>query len=87
LLAREVTGKVKGPTEDQLQFFYEGLQTSEPYEAVRERTTRAVSSSTPRNSTCAWMRARKQQRCKGTSPRPSVLDLPGRPASSSTVTS
>jgi protein-disulfide isomerase len=37
LLAREVTGKVKGPTEDQLEVFYEGLQTSEPYEAVREK--------------------------------------------------
>jgi protein-disulfide isomerase len=37
LLDREVTGKVKRPTEDQLQFFYEGLQTNEPFAAVREK--------------------------------------------------
>jgi protein-disulfide isomerase len=37
LLDREVTGKVKDPTEDQLQFFYEGLQTKEPFAAVREK--------------------------------------------------
>jgi protein-disulfide isomerase len=37
LLQREVTTKVKEPTEDQLQVFYEGLQSNEPYAAVREK--------------------------------------------------
>ena len=37
LLDRDVTGKVKDPTEDQLQVFYEGLQTNEPFAAVREK--------------------------------------------------
>jgi protein-disulfide isomerase len=37
LLQREVTSKVKEPTEDQLQVFYEGLQSNEPYAAVREK--------------------------------------------------
>jgi len=37
LLDREVGGKVKEPTEDQLQVFYEGLQSNEPYAAVREK--------------------------------------------------
>jgi len=37
LLNREVIGKVKDPTEDQLQVFYEGLRSNEPYSAVREK--------------------------------------------------
>jgi len=35
LLKRHVTVEVKEPTEDQLKFYYEGLNTEEPYEAVR----------------------------------------------------
>jgi len=37
LLQREVTGRVKDPTEDQLQVFYEGLKTTEPFDAVRDK--------------------------------------------------
>jgi protein-disulfide isomerase len=37
LLDREVTGKVKAPTEDQLQVFYEGLRTDEPFATAREK--------------------------------------------------
>jgi protein-disulfide isomerase len=37
LLQREVTSQVKDPTEDQLQVFYEGLQTNEPFAVVREK--------------------------------------------------
>src|SRR5712692_10090843 len=37
LFNREVSGKVKDPTEDQLQVFYEGLRTEESYAAVREK--------------------------------------------------
>jgi len=42
LLDREVTGKVKEPTEDQLQVFYEGLRSNEPYEAVREKIAATI---------------------------------------------
>jgi len=42
LLDREVTSKVKEPTEDQLQVFYEGLQSSEPYAAVREKIVATI---------------------------------------------
>ncbi len=36
LLQNEVYKNVKDPTEDQLQVYYEGLDTQEPYSAVRE---------------------------------------------------
>jgi len=35
LLEKEVYKQVKDPTEDQLQVYYEGIDTKEPYEAVR----------------------------------------------------
>src|SRR3984885_12482295 len=36
LLGTEVYKGVKGPTEDQLEVYYEGLDTQEPYKSVRE---------------------------------------------------
>ncbi|MFY9912653.1 MAG: thioredoxin domain-containing protein [Candidatus Sulfotelmatobacter sp.] len=35
LLDREVNSKVKDPTEDQMRVYYEGVETEQPYEAVR----------------------------------------------------
>jgi protein-disulfide isomerase len=35
LLDREVNSKVKDPTEDQMEVYYEGVETEQPYEAVR----------------------------------------------------
>jgi protein-disulfide isomerase len=37
LLEIEVKSQVKDPTEDQLQVYYEGLNSTEPYEAVRSK--------------------------------------------------
>jgi len=37
LLEKEVYDKIKDPTEDQLQVYYEGLETTDPYEAVHDR--------------------------------------------------
>lgn len=35
LLDREVSSKVKDPTEDQMKVYYEGVETDQPYEVVR----------------------------------------------------
>ncbi len=37
LLDREVNAKVKDPTEDQMRVYYEGVETDQPYEAVRAK--------------------------------------------------
>lgn len=37
LLKQHVTSTVKEPTEDQLRFYYEGVQTDEPYESARSK--------------------------------------------------
>ena len=37
LLDREINSQVKDPTEDQMKVYYEGLETDQPYEAVRSK--------------------------------------------------
>ena len=37
LLDREIKSQIKDPTEDQMRVYYEGLETDQPYEAVRGR--------------------------------------------------
>ncbi len=37
LLDREVNSKMKDPTEDQMKVYYEGVETDQPYEVVREK--------------------------------------------------
>lgn len=36
-LEREVNSQVKDPSEDQMKVYYEGLETDQPYEAVRDK--------------------------------------------------
>jgi protein-disulfide isomerase len=42
LLQQEVLSHVKDPTEDQLQVYYEGLGTDQPYEAVRQKVLDSI---------------------------------------------
>ncbi|MGA9041445.1 MAG: thioredoxin domain-containing protein [Terriglobales bacterium] len=42
LIKRHVTVTAKDPTEDQLKFYYEGLNSDEPYDAVRSKILDAV---------------------------------------------
>ena len=37
LVDRDIKSQVKDPTEDQLKVYYEGLETDQPYEAVRDK--------------------------------------------------
>jgi protein-disulfide isomerase len=37
LINRDIKSKVKDPTEDQMKVYYEGLETDQPYEAVRSK--------------------------------------------------
>jgi protein-disulfide isomerase len=42
LLKRHVEEQIKPPTEDQVRFYYEGLQTDQPYEAMRAKILDSV---------------------------------------------
>jgi protein-disulfide isomerase len=37
LINRDIKSQVKDPTEDQMKVYYEGLETDQPYESVREK--------------------------------------------------
>ena len=37
LIDRDIKSQVKDPTEDQMKVYYEGLETEQPYDAVREK--------------------------------------------------
>jgi protein-disulfide isomerase len=42
LLDREINSKVQDPTEDQMKVYYEGLETEQPYEAVRGKVLEKI---------------------------------------------
>ncbi|MBV9573759.1 MAG: thioredoxin domain-containing protein [Acidobacteriales bacterium] len=42
LLKRHVESQVKDPTEDQMRFYYEGVETDEPFEAVKGKILEGV---------------------------------------------
>ena len=42
LLENHVVTKVKDPTEDQLEVYYEGVQTEQPFAAVRDKILEAI---------------------------------------------
>ncbi len=42
LMDRDIKSKVQDPTEDQMKVYYEGLETDQPYDAVREKILEKV---------------------------------------------
>jgi len=42
LLDRDIKSQVKDPTEDQMRVYYEGLETDQPYEAVRVKVLEKI---------------------------------------------
>jgi protein-disulfide isomerase len=61
LLQREVIGQVKDPTEDQLQVFYEGLRTEEPYAAARPKIVSTVRQIRLAKARAAYLQALRSQ--------------------------
>src|SRR5207237_9691828 len=75
LLQREVTGRVKDPTQDQLEVFYEGLKTTEPFDAVRDKilgTIRQIRLGTARNAYLQSLRSEANIRIALTPPNADV---------------
>jgi protein-disulfide isomerase len=60
LIKRHITGNIKEPTEDQLRFYYEGVQTDESYESARANiidTVRQLRTKKARDAYIAELRA------------------------------
>jgi protein-disulfide isomerase len=56
LLDREVNSQVKDPTEDQIKIFYEGLETDQPYEAMRGKILEKIRSLRSNKARAAYIK-------------------------------
>src|SRR5438105_13298413 len=61
LLDREVNSKVKAPTEDQVQVFYEGLESNEPYAEVRDKIADRIRELRVRKAQTAYLEKLRSQ--------------------------
>jgi protein-disulfide isomerase len=57
LLNRDIRSQVKDPTEDQMKVYYEGLDTDQPYEAVRQKILDKIRDVRTNHLTAAYVRA------------------------------
>jgi len=61
LLEQEVYKQVKDPTEDQLQVYYEGLDTQQPYEAIRVQVLEHIRELRRSKARAAYVEALRKQ--------------------------
>jgi len=61
LLEQEVYKQVKDPTEDQLQVYYEGLDTQQPYEAIRVQVLEHIRELRRTKARAAYVEALRKQ--------------------------
>jgi protein-disulfide isomerase len=61
LLQREVTSKVKEPTDDQLEVFYEGLRVDRPFAEVREQIVATIRQNRLAKARTAYLQALRSQ--------------------------
>ena len=61
LLARDVTSQIEDPTDDQMRVFYEGLETDQPYEAVRPKILEKIRQARTDKARVAYLKALRKQ--------------------------
>jgi protein-disulfide isomerase len=61
LLDREITSKIQAPTEDQVKVYYEGLETDQPYEAVRDKILDKIRQVRTQKARTAYIQALRVQ--------------------------
>jgi protein-disulfide isomerase len=62
LLQREVNGKLQAdPTEDQLRVYYEGVETDQPYEAMREQILQHIREARQSKARAAYLKTLRSQ--------------------------
>jgi len=61
LLERDIKSQVKDPTEDQMKVYYEGLETEQPYEAVRGKILDKIRQVRTERARAAYLKALRAQ--------------------------
>jgi protein-disulfide isomerase len=57
LLQRDIASQVKDPTEDQMKVYYEGLETEQPYDTVREKILEKIRDVRTQKARAAYIKA------------------------------
>jgi protein-disulfide isomerase len=61
LLDREVKSHIQDPTEDQMRVYYEGLETEQPYEAVRGKILEKIRALRTNKARAVYIKALREQ--------------------------
>jgi protein-disulfide isomerase len=61
LLDRDVKSQVKDPTEDQIRIYYEGIETDQPYEAMRGKILEKIRTLRTNKAAAAYVKALREQ--------------------------
>jgi protein-disulfide isomerase len=61
LIDRDIKSQVKDPTEDQMKVYYEGLETDQPYEAVRDKILEKIRQLRTDKARAAYVKALRAQ--------------------------
>ena len=61
LIDREVISKIQAPTEDQVKVYYEGLETDQPYEAVRDKILEKIRQVRTQRARAAYIQSLRAQ--------------------------
>ena len=61
LIDRDIKSQVKDPTEDQMKVYYEGLETDQPYEAVRDKIIEKIRQLRTDKARAAYVKALRAQ--------------------------
>jgi protein-disulfide isomerase len=61
LMDRDVKSQVKDPTEDQMRVYYEGIETDQPYEAVRDKVLEKIRDLRFQKARTAYIKALRAQ--------------------------
>lgn len=61
LLDRDVKSQIKDPTEDQIRVYYEGIETDQPYEAMRGKILEKIRTLRTNKAAAAYIKALREQ--------------------------
>jgi len=61
LMDRDIKSKIEDPTDDQMRVFYEGLETEQPYEAVRDKILSKIRQVRTQRATAEYVRKLREQ--------------------------
>jgi protein-disulfide isomerase len=85
LLDRDVKSQVKDPTEDQMKVYYEGLETDQPYEAIRDKVLEKIRDLRFQKARIAYIKALRAETTVSIALAPPTVKLDAQPTQTAQV--